>query len=183
MIQIITFDEEGISGHANHRAIHAALLKAVNVDLDFPPVFTLRTTRSFIAKYTSLFMYPYLRALHRWRLGHPLPEITWEADEHPIGHQKYEFLQTRPDFSQEQKQSGYLHPFSSHPSLLVNSPWQYLKTRTAFKQHKSQVVWFRKLYMMLSRYMWFNELEKIGRVHERVIDLRRVRENAQKDAL
>ena len=151
------------------------MIKASNIDLTFPPVFTLRTTRSVLAKYSSMFSYPYIRMTHRWRLSHPLPKIIWDPDVHPIAFQKHPFLPAHPDFTPEQQADGYSHPFSSHPSLLVNSPWQYLKSRTAFKQHKSQVLWFRRLYMFFSRYMWFNELEKVVRVHERIVDLGQIR--------
>ena len=180
--KIVTFDEQGISGHANHRAIHGAMVKSSNINLTFPDVFTLRTTRSVILKYSSLFSYPYLRMSHRWRLSHPLPSINWDPDIHPIAFQKHPFLPAHLEFTPEQRADGYAHPFSSHSSLLVNSPWQYLKTRSAFKQHKSQVVWFRRLYMFFSRYMWFNELEKVVRIHERVVDVGKSRE-AQKNAL
>jgi N-acetylglucosaminylphosphatidylinositol deacetylase len=178
-MQIITFDEDGISGHGNHRAINAALVKAANVDLSFPTVFTLRTSRSILGKYTSVFSYPFLRAAHRWRASHPLPKITWDPDIHPIAAQKHAFLPSHPVFTKDQMRNGYLHPFSSHSSLLVNSPWQYLKSRSAFKQHKSQNVWFRKLYMLASRYMWFNELHKVVRIHERIVDVGKVREAAK----
>jgi N-acetylglucosaminylphosphatidylinositol deacetylase len=181
--QIVTFDEDGISGHANHRAINAALVKASNFDLEFPPVFTLRTTRSVLAKYSSMLLYPYVRISHRWRVNHPLPAIQWDPDVFPIAKQRHEFLHKPPRFQQKEFRSGYSHPFSQHATLLVNSPWQYLKSRTAFKQHKSQVLWFRRLYMFASRYMWFNELLGVDRIHERVVDLGKVREAARKDSL
>lgn len=180
--QIITFDEDGISGHPNHRAINAALVKAVNRDLSFPTVFTLRSTRSVVFKYASILSFPYVRLSYRSRLHKPLPELEWDPEAHPIPKQKHPFLSSSPQFPLARTPLGYAHPFSTHPSLLINSPSQYLASRTAFKQHKSQVVWFRRFYMLLSRYMWFNELEKVVRVHERVVNLGAVRE-AQKNAL
>jgi len=179
---IVTFDENGISGHANHRAINAALVKAVNTDLDFPSVFTLRTTRSVLFKYASILSFPYVRLAHRNRLHRPLRTIQWDPDVQPIASQKHAFLSQQPEFPESLVQNGYAHPLSVHPSLLINSPAQYLRSRTGFKQHKSQVVWFRRFYMFLSRYMWFNELEKVVRVHERVVNLGAIRE-AQKNAL
>lgn len=180
--KIITFDEGGVSGHANHRALAAAMTKAVNVDLEFPKVFTLRTVRSILSKYSALLLYPYVRVSHRWRMYHPLPKLLWDPDVHPIAKQKHDFLPNHPELTPAQLQNGYVHPFSSHPSLFINSPWQYLKARGAFKQHKSQVLWFRRLYMFASRYLWYNELEKIVPVHLRIVDVGKIRQ-AQKDAL
>ena len=131
-----------------------------------------------------MFLYSYVRSSHLWRLRHPLPTIEWDPEVWPIGKQKHEFLPEEPKFKPHHFRSGHSHPFSTHPTLLVNSPWQYLKSRTAFKQHKTQVVWFRRLYMMFSRYMWFNELEKVVPVHLRVVDLGKVRAaKAQRNSL
>lgn len=177
--QIITFDETGISGHANHRAINAALVKTVNRDDNLPPVFQLRTTRSVLSKYSSMFFYPYVRLSHLWRLNHPLPLLEWDPEKWPVQTLKREFLASYPKFGPEHFRSGHAHPFSTHPTLLVNSPYQYLKSRTAFKQHRTQIVWFRRLYMMFSRYMWFNELEKVVPVHLRVVNLGKIRDARQ----
>lgn len=46
---------------------------------------------------------------------------------------------------------------------LVASTWhRYLRTRNAFASHGSQYSWDRHLYMVLSRYVWFNGLERIA---------------------
>lgn len=45
---------------------------------------------------------------------------------------------------------------------LVASSWhRYQKTRDAFRHHNSQYTWDRHLYMIVSRYVWFNDLKKI----------------------
>ncbi|KAH8551663.1 LmbE-like protein [Umbelopsis sp. PMI_123] len=46
--------------------------------------------------------------------------------------------------------------------LFVSSPGQYLITHKAMRQHSSQLVWFRWLYVIFSRYMMVNELEKVS---------------------
>lgn len=158
------------------------MTKTANVDLHFPKVFTLRTTRSVLSKYSALMLYPYVRISHRWRMNHPPPTVDWDPDVHPIANQKHGFLSAYPEFTPMQLRHGYAHPFATHDSLLINSPWQYLQGRGAFKQHKTQVLWFRRLYMFFSRYMWFNELEKVVPIHVRVVDVSKVRQ-AQKDAL
>ncbi|KAI8927768.1 putative deacetylase LmbE-like domain-containing protein [Entophlyctis helioformis] len=45
--------------------------------------------------------------------------------------------------------------------LFVSYPSQYLAARNAMFQHKSQMVWFRHLYLAFSRYMIFNVLKLI----------------------
>jgi hypothetical protein len=46
-------------------------------------------------------------------------------------------------------------------ALLVTDWPRYLKGRAAFKQHASQYSWDRVLYLVLSRYMWFNDLRRM----------------------
>jgi N-acetylglucosaminylphosphatidylinositol deacetylase len=47
---------------------------------------------------------------------------------------------------------------------LVASTWNmYFKTRQAFGSHGSQYSWDRNLYMIVSRYVWFNDLRKVER--------------------
>ncbi|KAL0095170.1 hypothetical protein F4703DRAFT_1766420 [Phycomyces blakesleeanus] len=42
--------------------------------------------------------------------------------------------------------------------LIVSSPGAYFATHKAMRQHTSQLVWFRWLYVTFSRYMYVNEL-------------------------
>jgi len=42
-------------------------------------------------------------------------------------------------------------------SLIVAGVPQYLTALKAMRKHKSQLVWFRWLYVSFSRYMWVNE--------------------------
>jgi N-acetylglucosaminylphosphatidylinositol deacetylase len=53
---------------------------------------------------------------------------------------------------------------SHEDKALVVSPWHtYIKTRHAFRSHDSQYSWDRNLYMILSRYVWFNDLKRVER--------------------
>ena len=46
---------------------------------------------------------------------------------------------------------------------LVVSTWsQYMATRAAFASHWSQYTWDRNIYMVLSRYVWFNTLRRVS---------------------
>lgn len=46
-------------------------------------------------------------------------------------------------------------------ALLVNSWHRYMATRRAFASHDSQYSWDRNLYMVVSRYVWLNDLKRI----------------------
>jgi N-acetylglucosaminylphosphatidylinositol deacetylase len=48
-------------------------------------------------------------------------------------------------------------------ALVANSWRRYQLTREAFAQHPSQYTWDRHLYMILSRYVWFNDLKRVPR--------------------
>lgn len=54
------------------------------------------------------------------------------------------------------------------PSLLFSSNWFILNLRDykliqqAMAQHKSQMVWFRRLYVIFSRYMLINTLREMS---------------------
>jgi hypothetical protein len=41
---------------------------------------------------------------------------------------------------------------------LISPPLAYLSTHKAMRQHTSQLVWFRWLYVTFSRYMYINDL-------------------------
>lgn len=45
--------------------------------------------------------------------------------------------------------------------IAVSSPFEYLVTFKSMIKHRSQLVWFRFLYIITSRYMFINTLKKI----------------------
>lgn len=50
--------------------------------------------------------------------------------------------------------------FKTNNHLLVVSSFEdYFLTRSALKKHKSQMIWFRKLYSIFSRYMFVNTFQ------------------------
>jgi N-acetylglucosaminylphosphatidylinositol deacetylase len=49
------------------------------------------------------------------------------------------------------------HPDSEPMSVFVSGTTEYLTALRAMKEHWSQLVWFRWLNVMFSRYMWVNE--------------------------
>ncbi len=48
-------------------------------------------------------------------------------------------------------------------AIAANSWSRYVKTRQAFRHHNSQYSWDRHLYLILSRYVWFNDLVRVAR--------------------
>lgn len=139
VLQVITFDDYGVSGHANHRALSSALRCVLSVfaetlsltserlsrsalarsDPSFPRVFAVQST-SVLAKYTSLLLLPFTLLQRVW-----------------------------PSSSR------------SRDALFVNSLAQYRATRRSFDAHQSQAVWFRSLFVSFSRYLWWVELRRV----------------------
>ncbi|XP_076867756.1 N-acetylglucosaminyl-phosphatidylinositol de-N-acetylase [Brachyhypopomus gauderio] len=110
---VLTFDEGGVSGHANHIAIYKAFsyLASVGRIPQDCQVFCLHTV-SIVRKYLSILELP----------------ISW-------------FL----------------------PSSLccVAGPEDYSRAKEAMLCHCSQLLWFRRLYLLFSRYMFINTFRAI----------------------
>lgn len=145
---IITFDEYGISGHVNHRSVSNGVRK-FSADHDHnPPAYAVQT-KFVLRKYASLAdlvltSFPFagriLRAMFTAApngYATPVP-VPGKAAMPPLGGDVY-----------------------GDRALLVTSWGQYLQGRAAFKQHASQYSWDRVLYLVLSRYMWFNDLRRM----------------------
>jgi len=130
---IITFDILGVSGHANHRVLYASMSRAVRSPT-FPPTFVIHSTNT-LAKYSSIFGLPWTLTARAWRRRRRCHQLS----------------NVQPD-----QKARY------RSSLFINTPAQYLQARQAFAQHRTQRVWFRDLYLLFSRYLWFVELTEIG---------------------
>lgn len=133
---IITFDEGGVSGHINHRAVSAAVSNYAATNPKAPVAYTLTTTALW-RKYTVLGDLPLTALPFGWRIlqALALPESTAEAAAGVGGGR----------------------------ALVANTWRRYLMTRDAFAQHGSQYSWDRHLYMLASRYVWFNDLKRVQR--------------------
>ncbi|KAG7291128.1 hypothetical protein NEMBOFW57_001139 [Staphylotrichum longicolle] len=99
-----------------------------------PVTFTLTTT-SLLRKYTFLGDMPLTALPFFWRI---LSALSFPATT--------------------------ANPKDSARALLANSWDRYIKTRHAFAQHPSQYTWDRHLYMIVSRYVWFNDLKRVEHV-------------------
>jgi len=137
---IITFDAGGVSGHINHRAVSAAIRAYASSDSNAPAAYMVTTT-TLLRKYTILGDLPLTALPFAWRI---LTAI---------------FFPARPSVAGSPAESAW-----GGRALAANSWHRYLKTREAFRQHNSQYSWDRHLYMVLSRYVWFNDLVAVPRM-------------------
>ncbi|XP_047664961.1 N-acetylglucosaminyl-phosphatidylinositol de-N-acetylase isoform X2 [Tachysurus fulvidraco] len=110
---VLTFDEGGVSGHANHIAIYKSLsyLAFVGRLPEDCQVLSLHTI-SILRKYLSIFELP----------------ISW------------------------------LIPSSF---FCILGPNEYKKAKEAMLHHRSQLLWFRYVYILLSRYMYVNTFRAV----------------------
>ncbi|KAK3937562.1 hypothetical protein QBC46DRAFT_392503 [Diplogelasinospora grovesii] len=130
---IITFDEGGVSGHINHRAVSAAVSNYASTNPRAPVAFKLTTT-SLPRKYTFLGDLPLTALPFTWRI---IEALSFPA--------------------------STVDPKDGSRALVANTWRRYLMTRDAFAKHDSQYTWDRHLYMIVSRYVWFNDLKRIPR--------------------
>jgi len=137
---ILTFDQQGISGHPNHASLPAGVKHLITSSLTFPPrLFTLISVPNPL-KYASIltpaqakFDLYAISALH-------VAEILVER---VLGRARKEFV-----------------PQEGMPVFVAGTK-EYLTALRAMRQHKSQLVWFRWLNVMFSRYMWVNEWTEV----------------------
>jgi N-acetylglucosaminylphosphatidylinositol deacetylase len=59
-------------------------------------------------------------------------------------------------FMRKEDSSSIARVVTSEPIFVAGIP-EYLRALQAMRMHKSQLVWFRWLYVTFSRYMWVNE--------------------------
>ncbi|CAI4035748.1 hypothetical protein SMKI_13G4000 [Saccharomyces mikatae IFO 1815] len=139
---IVTFDSYGVSGHINHKSCHTAVRKLIadytrsNVRKEVKtPLITALYLRSYknniVLKYNS-FIWEILRMLYG--LISPFRKTT----------------QALPSDVVAEKNS----------LLLMNTHAQYILAFAAMlNAHKSQVVWFRYGWWILSRFVFVNEFD------------------------
>ncbi|PWY73056.1 glycan biosynthesis protein [Aspergillus heteromorphus CBS 117.55] len=133
---IFTFDNGGVSGHINHRAVSAGVLRYTETYANPPPVYALMST-FLLRKYSSLVDLILTSIPFSWRI---LKALFTSPPEH---------VATGPDFYGDK-------------ALLVSSWETYWVARGAFGQHVTQFSWDRVLYLVVSRYMWFNDLYRLA---------------------
>ncbi|KAF9429545.1 hypothetical protein BGZ76_001197, partial [Entomortierella beljakovae] len=137
---IITFDERGVSRHTNHIACYVGLTYFIQTFKERTPVkacYALKSV-SLVRKYISL-------------LDLPITVVKTEA--------------LMPLVSKAvgiggatTSRSTSLRPIEL---LYVSSPRSIAQAKRGMEKHESQMVWFRKVYVLFSRYMAVNELRRV----------------------
>lgn len=140
-MQVLTFDERGISSHPNHVSLaHGARALVSESARSMSPrlrAFSLVTVPLLPTKYSSQ-----LSALFK------SIELTC-----------CELLRNKGG-------PGAIVVIASlcpsrKESTFISNHERYLTAVAAMKKHRSQLVWFRWLYVAFSRYMWVNEWVEI----------------------
>jgi len=166
---IITFDEGGISGHINHKAVNAGVKKYISEnEHHHPPVYAVQT-KFLLRKYSSLIdliptSLPFsLRILEALLFAPPSQEVVANVAA------STSTSNTDDDGKDKGKDKGSTTASTASTAVdpygdkaLIVSNWNnYQRTRAAFRQHKSQYSWDRAIYMVVNRYMWFNDLRRM----------------------
>ncbi|KAF5368938.1 hypothetical protein D9758_002919 [Tetrapyrgos nigripes] len=155
---ILTFDQGGISGHPNHKSIPQGITHLISTypsDLESaaiprPRLYTLITVPLSI-KYISI-LAPLLAKydLYAAQILHYIV-LMLESRASPTS--------TRSDSGSDGTKPSVSTP-QAYPNsipVFVSGMKEYLTALRAMKEHWSQLVWFRWLNVMFSRYMWVNE--------------------------
>ncbi|KAH9810675.1 putative deacetylase LmbE-like domain-containing protein [Melampsora americana] len=164
---IVTFDNHGISGHINHRAVSAAVTqlslslnatRSINTSSHpnpnpTPSLYILKSV-FVLRKYSGLYDLPFtLISFIPSLLFGPNSQITLDLVP------GYDSRTEQASIDSEKRRQSITLSFEK--GLLINNLRDYFKTRHSFWKHRSQMVWDRHLYMILSRYMYFNTIERV----------------------
>ncbi|EGO03869.1 hypothetical protein SERLA73DRAFT_175559 [Serpula lacrymans var. lacrymans S7.3] len=148
---ILTFDGKGISLHPNHFSLPFGVSHLIS-SWSFMPDSTLPRPRLFtlitvpvLTKYSGIIsaLLARLDILLQQSLTYLLvPSTTISTPEPPIA----------SSISKTQAQA-----LAPTMPVFISGTSEFFITARAIKTHNSQLVWFRYLYMIFSRYMWVNE--------------------------
>ncbi|KAB8228370.1 hypothetical protein ETB97_012794 [Aspergillus alliaceus] len=142
---IITFDDGGISGHINHRAVSAGVSKYISKNAQGPPAYALQT-KFLLRKYAGLVDLVPTSVPFAGRILKALLTAPPEYDGLKVGDGK----------GGKPREDPY-----EDKALLVSDWRTYFQARRAFGQHGSQYSFDRVFYLLISRYMWYNDLRKM----------------------
>lgn len=141
-ILILTFDKFGVSNHVNHISCHQMALRYYQ---KFPNQTLLLTLRSYhnniLLKYSSF----------GWQSLKLLFDLFY-----PSAYRNFLTANNNEDQDQDQNQdhTSKLTFFSTYPQYV-------LSLATMLNAHKSQMVWFRYLWWVFSRFVFVNDIEVI----------------------
>ncbi|KAH9816253.1 hypothetical protein DFH28DRAFT_966593 [Melampsora americana] len=169
--------------------------RIVHTDHTFPMTMMLESS-SLISKYTSLFSLPLsLYRHHQTRKSllptfqrpplHPsrdserLSKLVFKTLSHfnysheiepsstTSNHLSNSSVIEHPNQTDSKPYRITDHPLSNHHSIFLSTVQQYFEGRRSFNQHVSQNLWFRRLWLLFSRYMWINELKRVVPIEDR----------------
>ncbi|KAH9456024.1 hypothetical protein MJO29_006056 [Puccinia striiformis f. sp. tritici] len=164
---IVTFDDYGVSGHINHRAVSASVTelaissykKSMSTSKTitpskFPKLYRIKSV-FVVRKYLGLFDLPltflgFIPSIifgPSQQINSALESLTYDP-------------KTEQSTSESEKQRRSIST-DFEKGLLINGWAGYRTARNAFWSHQSQMVWDRHLYMILSQFMYFNTIERI----------------------
>lgn len=147
-MQILTFDKAGVSGHPNHKSLFEGA-KILSKTSPTPRLYKLVSLPK-PTKYASIFA-PLMAKFDLYTVELML---FFEAQFSKV-YNKYSDTPAvnLKRFIQEQTMPVFVSGFK-----------EYSTAFSAMREHKSQMVWFRWLYVAFSRYMWVNEWVEVKEV-------------------
>ncbi|KAJ3984828.1 LmbE-like protein [Lentinula detonsa] len=147
---ILSFDQNGVSNHPNHKAIPYGIQRVISAYTVYPPPkFYVLITVPLSIKYVGI-LAPLVAKFDIYAINilHSIKDrITWFLE--------YSGYTGTSHSSVGAKQNQELMP------VYVSGISDYLVALQAMHQHWSQLVWFRWLNVMFSRYMWVNEWAEV----------------------
>ncbi|KAI7823541.1 putative deacetylase LmbE-like domain-containing protein [Gamsiella multidivaricata] len=145
---LITFDEKGVSAHTNHIACYVGLTYFIQTFKERTPVKTCYVLKSvsLLRKYISLLDLPMTMLMTESLM--PLMS----------GWMSLGGAAPLAGGSNRVNNRSLSRPLEL---LFVSSPKAIFQAKRAMEKHESQMVWFRKLYVIFSRYMSINELRRV----------------------
>lgn len=155
---IITFDELGISGHTNHISVYTGckylfgLIKNNNLER----LSLIKPVTSDLFKNTGLYVLKTTNLIRKYSIVSDT--FSTYSDHLRINNNSYQ----KKGLPTNGLSIFTLGDNNTDSILFINDVYQYSVNVTAMKQHKSQLLWFRYLFMIFSRYFWENQLVKIN---------------------
>ncbi len=171
--QIITFDSIGVTQHANHRALHVALLSFLSsLPADASGVRGWELVSLSLPRKFSGVVGLALRHVGGllgdgiWRLVLAPPAAPRKADPTDAGEcfgKKGRTAEVAPAWIGESLQDFIAESRAAlGPRVrFAHGSEGYRAARCAMRRHRTQMVWFRWAYVAASRYMWEAELREV----------------------
>jgi N-acetylglucosaminylphosphatidylinositol deacetylase len=133
---ILTFDSYGVSGHPNHYSLYhgvSQLLAMPPTGIKSPLAAYSLTSKSVVTKYIGI-------------LAPILVKLKMSF---------FRVIQSAGRGTEDSSARVLVRP------IFVAGIREYYRAVLATLQHRSQLAWFRWLYMVFSQYLWVNEWERI----------------------